>query len=110
MFKVTEKAMRPASDKKQCIYCQQPIGSDHKADCVMIKKKVKVRMVVEYVVDVPASWGKDMIEFHRNDGSWCANNAITELEELFDQDDAPCMCNAATFEYLDDESDSFLDE
>lgn len=113
-FTVTEKATRPASDRpsdrRQCLYCQVGIGGYHKADCVLIKKKVKVRMIVEYEVEVPAHWDKGTIEFQRNEGSWCASNAIQELDKLFGEDAGPCMCPAAKFEYLGGDTAPYLGE
>lgn len=100
-FIVTEAAMRPACDESKCFYCRTAVGSAHKNDCVLIKKKVKVRMTVEYEVYVPASWDSHDIEFHRNDGSWCSGNAIDELAEAFADQDG-CMCNATTFTHLGD--------
>lgn len=105
---VSPLAMRPASDKKQCFYCQQPIGAEHKDDCVLLRKKVKVRMTVEYEVSVPAHWQKSDVEFHRNDGSWCADNALDELKKLSESEG--CLCHAASFEYLGDASGPYLDE
>ena len=105
--KVTSEAMHPGSSKKQCLYCQRIIGAYHKSDCVLIRKRVKVRATVEYEIVVPFFWDKSNIEFHRNDGSWCANNMIDELEELGKGD---CLCGLVHFEYLEDASDSYLDE
>ena len=62
-FMVTEKAKRPASKEQQCFYCQQPIGGRHKVDCVLVSKRVKIRMTVEYEIEVPADWDEDLIEF-----------------------------------------------
>ena len=108
MMIVTSKAMRPASAKEQCFYCQQPIGQPHKDDCVMIVKRVKVRMVVEYEVEVPAYWSGEQIEFHRNQGSWCADNAIEELEAL--SESQKCLCHHAHFQYIRDTSEPYLKE
>lgn len=108
MFKVTEKAMRPASRERRCFYCNQPVGSMHKDDCVLISKKVKMRMIVEYDVLVPSTWTKEQIEFHRNDSSWCASNVISELEEL-DKEDR-CLCGIARFEYLGEDDKLLLNE
>lgn len=106
-FVVTEKAQRPANMNGKCFYCHQKIGDKHKVDCVLVKKKVKVKMKleVEYEVEVPADWDKDQIEFHRNEGSWCANNALEELENL-----EGCLCDDAEFEYMEDTSTPFLGE
>lgn len=59
------------------------------------RKTVIVRMTVEYPVDVPSDWEKYDIEFHRNEGSWCASNAIDELQELGD-----CICSYTEFAYV----------
>jgi len=109
-FLVTEKSMRPASDKRQCFYCVEPIGGNHKTDCVLVRKKVKVRMTVEYFMVVPAFWNKKDIEFHLNESSWCANNALDDLEKQFTNEDDECMCHAATFKYLHNDLDSYIDE
>jgi hypothetical protein len=107
-FIVTEKAMRPATDARECFYCNRPIGEAHKADCVLVSKRVKVRMTVEYFVEVPSDWDKHQIEFQRNGGSWCSQNAIAELEELVEGGD--CLCGRMEFEYLGEDSDPYLSE
>ncbi len=109
-FTITRSAIRPAGDKERCFYCSQLIGKKHKPDCVLIQKKVNIKMTVEYEVSVPSFWGKSQIEFQRNEGSWCANNAISELSKLFAGDDNECMCVSAEFEYMGGDSLPFLDE
>jgi hypothetical protein len=105
---VTRKAMRPASDREECFYCLQPIGAAHKPDCVLIEKKVLVRMTVEYEISVPSCWSKEDIEFHRNEGTWCAGNIIEELQELAGESE--CLCNCTRFTYLGGDSKPFLAE
>ena len=104
-FIVTEKAMRPALPDRACFYCQQPIGETHSDDCVLIEKKVKVRMTVEYEVLVPHDWDKEAVEFHRNGSSWCCNNVFKELEAL-----QGCLCEYTYFECLDASGVARLDE
>ena len=108
-FIVTEKAQRPADINGCCFYCQQPIGTPHKPDCVLINKKVKIRMTVEYFVEVPNHWTAHDIEFHRNESSWCAGNVIPELEELDDKEKG-CLCRYTRFEYIGEESEPYLSE
>lgn len=105
---VSHAAMRPASDKQECFYCHEPIGGQHKADCVLLMKKVKVRMIVEYELNVPAYWDKHDFEFHRNGSSWCADNAIDELEAYAKEQ--ACLCGITRFEYLGDASGEFVEE
>ena len=104
-FIVTEKAQRPAKMDGTCFYCSQPIGAAHKDDCVLIRKRVRLKMTVVYEVDVPAFWDKDAVESHRNIGTWCANNAIDELNNL-----PGCLCDYAKFEFIEDTSGRELDE
>lgn len=94
----------------RCFYCRQPIGAAHKHDCVLIQKRVKVRMIIEYEVDVPSTWDGDMVEFHRNESSWCAGNAIAELEDRFGGDGQSCGCGAIEFDYVEDTSGPFVAE
>lgn len=108
-FIVTEKSQRQSQrTREECRYCHQPLGSDHKNDCILIKKKVKIRMTVEYEIEVPSDWDKEMVEFSRNSGSWCAGNAIAELDEL--AGDNGCLCHCASFEYIDTVSEPYLKE
>ena len=107
-FVVTEKAMRPAATLRACFYCREPIGGQHKHDCVLVTKKVKVRAVIEYEIEMPASFDKAAIEFQRNDGCWCADNMIRELEAL--KEEKGCLCPTTLFTYLGDASEPFLKE
>jgi hypothetical protein len=108
-FIVTEAAKRPAlPNAASCFYCQQPIGDSHKSDCVLVKRKVTVRMVVEYEIEVPAHWDKEQIEFHRNRGSWCSDNAMDELEQLQEADG--CLCARMRFALVRDAGEPFLVE
>ena len=107
-FIVTEKAKRPAkSDENNCFYCQRPIGQPHKTDCVLIRKKAKVKLTIEYDIVVPAFWDEHDIEFHRNESSWCKSNLIDELEEI---DKERCLCSIADFKYIKDTSKEYLQE
>ena len=106
-FTVTAHAQRPARMDGTCFYCSQPIGAEHKLDCVLVVRRVKVRMIVEYDRYCPADWDKDMIEFHLQDSSWCATNAIDEIKEFAkdskradEVDDYPCICEIAKFDFV----------
>ena len=101
-MKVTEKAQRPARMDGKCFYCDQPIGDDHVWNCVLIKRKITIRMTVEYKVSAPAHWGPDKVEQHRNCGTWCADNALKELPT--------CLCGIAQFKVIKMEKKSFLEE
>ena len=108
MFIVTKNSMRPASKLEQCFYCRQPIGAEHKSDCVLVKKTVRIRVIIEYDVFVPHSWSKEDIEFHRNESSWCASNIIDELKEL--ESSGNCLCSHTHCECVNDKGQAVLSE
>lgn len=91
-----------------CFYCLQKIGEDHLPTCVLINKKARVKMTVTYEIDVPNTWTEENIDFHRNESSWCASNAIKELEAWDDENG--CLCPVAEFEVVEMSDKPFLDE
>ena len=107
-FIVTKAAMRPASKRERCFYCQQSIGQEHEPDCVLIKKTIKIRAVIEYEVDVPHFWDKQAVEFHRNESSWCCSNILDELKEI--DKDGQCLCGIVEFECLGADGEPILKE
>lgn len=103
---VTDKAQRPVDPNSgTCFYCNQYIGEPHLDECVLIQKKVRVRATIEYDIEVPNYWQAEELEFHRNEGSWCSDNMIRELEDL-----PGCLCHHVEFEYLKDTSGPYIDE
>jgi hypothetical protein len=75
------------------------VGEFHLDDCVLIEKKIKVRCTIEYEISVPYCWDKQRIEFHRNEGSWCSDNLISELTQLSETEG--CLCYCATYEVIE---------
>jgi len=108
-YRVTVKSMRPASHERVCFYCGEPIGGYHKNECVLIKKKAKIRVSVEYEIQVPACWSAEELEHHRNHGTWCGSNILTELDTL-DKENNSCLCHCVRTECLDLGEGSWLDE
>lgn len=94
--------VRPARPDGTCFYCRQQLGEPHKPECILPQRRVRLRMTVEYDVNVPADFDQAMIEFARNQGSWCASNALDELTERFGDNspDGSCMCGSAHFEVV----------
>lgn len=112
-FTVTAAAERPGNVKPgQCFYCHQPIGSFHGDECVLIEKQVQVDLKLRYCVMVPAHWTAGDVEFHRNEGSWCADNLVEELQKIRDQGNEvdECLCNDAKFTFVGESSGRHLNE
>lgn len=74
------------------------------------RRTVRVRATVEYDLEVPEGWTDKDIEFHRNEGTYCSDRLVDELqaqvgtEELHYTEEGyrPCMCGLASFEVLDE--------
>lgn len=97
-WEVKDYGIRPAGDSEHCFYCGEPKGSIHKEDCVIRSRTVVIKMEAELVVDVPEFWDEEQINFHRNKGSWCATNVLSELERLDNR--LGCLCGVLKFKYL----------
>lgn len=95
-----ENGPRPAGKQTECFYCHKQIGEQHEWECVLRERRVIVRMTTEYEIDVQESWTKENIEFHRNDSSWCATNALDELVAIYQDSETKCMCPSTSFEYI----------
>lgn len=87
-----DDGIRPAGAPDECFYCKQKVGQTHKADCVIVTKKVKVRYSFEIEIDIPHHWTEEVFLSHRMESSWCADNALTDLMEIADRED-DCLCS-----------------
>ena len=96
-----DDGIRPAGKPDECFYCGAKIGQNHKLDCVTIARNVVVEYSFMLTVDVPQTWDKDAIESHRNEGTWCANNALTELLNL--SEEKGCLCGTMKCSYIGEE-------
>lgn len=99
---VNDDGIRPAGKPGQCFYCQQKIGHPHKQDCVTVQKKVRVRYSFDIEIVVPHFWTKSIIEFHRNESSWCADNAIRDLEKFMNHPGTCCLCDFFNCQLLEE--------
>jgi len=89
-----ENGPRPAGRPDECFYCKQPVGEDHKADCVCRQRTVVVRFTVEAVIRLPGFWDEEQIRFRYNGSSWCASNLVEILAE------PKCLCPFTTAEFV----------
>ncbi len=81
----------------KCAYCTAKTGTQHDGDCVCRTRSVVVEATIRYTIMEPESWTDYDIEFHRNDGSWCASNMIDELQRV---DAKGCLCDITQFRYV----------
>ena len=90
-----DNGIRPAGKPDECFYCQSKVGEPHGRECVIVTKSVTLEYRILIDVEVPHFWNDDDINFHRNEGSWCAGNAVNELvcfkEEL--EARGECLCD-----------------
>lgn len=100
---VGEYAMRDDSPD-QCVYCNVHRGYQHDPGCVIRKRTVVVKAEITYVIDVPEDWEPDHIEFSRNEGSWCTDNMLYEIEELLEKTEG-CLCDFTVFRYVREATD-----
>lgn len=94
-----DDGIRPAGYPDECFYCSQKIGQPHSHSCVTVKKKVRLRVIVEVDMDQPHSQTPDDIERRYNQGSWCANNALQWLQNKI-VDKGSCLCGDLKVEFV----------
>lgn len=68
---------------------------------MMKNKSIVVRLTIDYVVSVPEEWDENMIEFHRNESSFCVGTDIRDLATLIELTDI-CGCSSSSVKYLRD--------
>ncbi len=99
-----DSGIRPAGKPDECFYCRQKVGSAHARDCVIVTKRVRMRAVIEFETDeFPHHWGKQQIEFHHNEGTWCSDNFLDDLPKIIAKMNEGCSCNIIKFEYLSED-------
>jgi len=96
-----DDGIRPAGPADECFYCRAKLGQPHDETCVTVHQKVRVRYSFDVDIDVPHSWTTEDIEFHRNDSSWCAGNAIDELSRMYPENGSACPCHVFTAKVLE---------
>jgi hypothetical protein len=95
---VNDDGIRPAGPPDACFYCGRTIGQPHGQDCAVVTKRIRVRYVFELDIEVPHHWTEADVMFHRNESTWCADNAIDAIEEH--RDENGCLCSSFTCEYI----------
>jgi hypothetical protein len=99
---LNDDGLRPAGEADACFYCRQRVGQPHALDCVIVKKRVRLRYLIEVDVDLPHVWDEAAILFHRNESSWCADNAVREIlaHTGVGTNEQDCLCPRFTCEFV----------
>lgn len=94
---------RPAGLPDRCFYCRQQIGELHDNECVLLTREIMLKATILYRRDVPQTWDKGMIEFHFNEGAWCADNLVEDLEDFrqFLEGSDGCLCPQVSIELVE---------
>lgn len=106
---VTENTIRPAGPQDRCLYCETKLGEQHKEDCVIRCKTVKVDFTISMVMEVPEYWDKADIEHHYNDGRYCMDNIIDELRKR-EGIAKNCLCGLTKAKYVGDATEEDEDK
>jgi hypothetical protein len=59
--------------------------------------KFKIKMTVEYEIEYPDDFDESMVDFHLTESSWCADNALEDIQKYL-KSIGRCLCGIAEFE------------
>lgn len=100
-FLVADDGSTPGRPLVACFYCRARVGQEHGAGCVMRRRTVVLRATVEFVARAPEDWDAEMVRFYYQDGTWCASNLPSMIEEhLGPDEDHRCICASTTVEFV----------
>lgn len=100
--------IRPAGKPDECFFCHSKVGEEHKSNCAVIEKIVRVQYTYTIDIAVPHHWDAHNIEFHRNESSWCADNSIDDLVKYKEklENEGECLCFRFNAKYISDVDDT----
>ncbi len=74
------------------------MGEEHAQNCVCRKRTVVVEYKFTVCLEFPVDFSDKDIEFNRNDSTWCANNALMELDNTCEA--GRCLCPRFEAKYI----------
>jgi hypothetical protein len=114
-----DDGIRPAGEPDECFYCRSKVGQKHEAECVTVSSynlyrvltKGSKKLVGVYKHYDPYFWTFQECEFHKNESTYCKDNALNgidwcdskdaeELERRLMEEDR-CSCGLLTFEFME---------
>ncbi len=114
-----DDGIRPAGDPGRCFYCNSGVGELHGARCVCVEKLVSYNVLSSRVKVgtfqrmEPHFWSSYDCEFHKNESSWCSDNALGGIQWLDTPfarkvrefvgslPDDQCSCATLEFRFMD---------
>lgn len=108
-----DNGIRPAGPPDVCFYCRARVGEPHGATCVCVEKLVQYGVYVHgkkvgtFQRYDPHHWTFEECEFHKNQSSWCSDNALdaivwTDEAAVVEVDATPegeCTCSLLKFQF-----------
>lgn len=64
------------------------------------RKKVLIKIIAEHIIDVPADWGEEEIEFWFNGSSHCISNDLMDCAEEKHREDGTYSWLGIEYEYV----------
>jgi hypothetical protein len=110
-----DSGIRPAGPPDECFYCRGKVGEPHGTECVCVSKRVRYEVYLDetpagfFEHDDPYFWTDADCEFHKNESTWCKDNALDGIEWLTDehksraqiaQAEHGCLCGPLEFRFL----------
>ena len=81
-----DDGIRPAGPPDECFYCHSKVGERHGAQCVTVQQIVRYNVLMHDKVvgtfqrSEPYFWTPLDCEFHKNESSWCSDNALDAID------------------------------
>lgn len=114
-----DAGIRPAGKQDECFYCHRKVGELHGEQCVMVQQLMEYEVlgavdedepqpVGTYSRREPYCWKPHQCEWHKNESSWCASNAVDSIcwnDDAFAQsiremvESRLCACDILTFHF-----------
>lgn len=66
-----------------------------------------IKIEIHLPMSFPDDWDDDMIRFHLNESSWCADNIIDELEKY--SEEHGCICGVCKFDTIANNEEAMCD-
>lgn len=86
-----DDGIRPAGDASRCFYCNREVGEPHGRECVTVLSKTRYGVYLDgervgtWRREDPFFWTEQDRASHKNESSWCADNAMDTVDWVSDE-------------------------